>query len=330
MRRDGTVLVGLIALLVVGAVVLAPGLGGNGPDFQPAGRGPYGLSGLAAGLQASGVAVSVRNRPTLAGRLSVIVEPQYVSHDEAAAWLASARAGATIVYATDHADPFTRTLGVRFIQGGAVHDTASGRAAFPGASVTPRTSTAMLLPGSARSLYAAGAGSAAAVIPVGRGSVWVLSEPVWLVNGLVTRSGLPILLPIAFASGRAASFNVYPQSGAGGLDVLPYLPSWVTLLVVEAAAAAGLLLAAVSRRAGPVYPESTEPAAELGDLVPSLAELYEESGQLAVVVRPLAAAVARRRGPGARRVAGPLERLRDAADVRTAVQAWQDATADGR
>src|SRR5579862_4725582 len=86
MRRDGTVLVGLIALLVVGAVVLAPGLGGNGPDFQPAGRGPYGLSGLAAGLQASGVAVSVRNRPTLAGRLSVIVEPQYVSHDEAAAW----------------------------------------------------------------------------------------------------------------------------------------------------------------------------------------------------------------------------------------------------
>jgi hypothetical protein len=80
----------------------------------------------------------------------------------------------------------------------------------------------------------------------------------------------------------------------------------------------------VSRPAGPVRVQSAAEPAYLGELAPSLAELYAKSGDLRAVTEPLANSVAREPGAGRTRVVDALARLRAAADVRTAVQAWGD------
>jgi hypothetical protein len=325
-RRNDTALLGVLAcVLVVGAVLLAPSGGGEGPNFQVAGRGQFGLSGLAAGLQSAGVPVRQRDLPTLANGLTVVVEPQYVSHADAASWMRSLRGGATMVYATAEPDVFTRSLGVGWTEGGSVIRTRSGQRAFPQAAVPAGAFAAFRPPSTARSLYdVPGGASAGAVIPVGRGTVWLFSDPRWLTNDHVAGTGLPVVLPIAAAAGGAVSFDVYHQTAAGHMNVLDYMPQWASLLALEAVLAGLLWAIAMSRRAGPVrIPPSAEPA-YLGELAPSLAELYAKAGDVRAVTEPLANSVAREPGAGRARVAEALARLRAAADVRTAVQAWGD------
>lgn len=325
MRRNETVLLVVLAcVLVVGAVLLAPAGGGAGPNFQVSGRGQYGLSGLAAGLESAGVPVRQRDLPTLANGLTVIVEPQYVSHADAASWIRSLRGGATVIYATAEPDVFTRSLGVSWMPGAPLSGSAGGEAVFPHAVPPFSAFAAFRPPASARSLYDVPRGSAAAVIPVGRGTVWLFSDPRWLTNDQVSATGLPIVLPIAHATGGAASFDVYHQTAAGHLNVLDYLPPWASLLALEVVLAGLVWAVAVSRRAGPVrVPSAAEPA-YLGELAPSLAELYSKSGDLQAVTEPLANSVAREPGAGRTQVAEALTRLRAATDVRTAVQAWGD------
>ena len=329
-RTDTALLSGLACVLVVGAVLLAPSDSGEGPNFQVSGRGQYGLSGLAAGLQSAGVAVRQRDLPTLANGLTVVVEPEFVSHADAASWMRSLRGGATMVYATAQPDVFTRSLGVSWQVGGPSSPAPRGQAAFPQALTPGSAFAAFRPPPQARSLYNVPGGSAGAVIPVGRGTVWLFSDPGWLTNDRVVSTGLPIVLPIAKATGGAVSFDVYHQSAAGHLNVLDYMPQWASLLALEAALAGLLWAIAMARRAGPVrVPPAVEPA-YLGELAPSLAELYAKSGDVRAVTEPLANSVAREPGAGRARVAEALARLRAAADVRTAVQAWGDVLAARR
>jgi hypothetical protein len=327
-RNEALVIGGLVLALAVGAVLLAPPSSDLGPDFQVSGRGPYGLSGLAAGLRAAGMHVSDRDRPTLAAGLTVIVNPQGVTADDAASFMRSLRDGATLVYASYRPDPFTRALGVRYIGGGAAVPGA-GAVAFPSARTPPGSPVAVVLPPGGASLYAtAGGASEAGLIAVGRGSVWLFADPLWLTNVAAADTGLPVLLPLAASAGSQVSFDRYHQSAGGQLDVLPYLPWWTPLLLLEAAAAGLLLLVAVARRAGPVQAPDVLDPAYLGELAPSLAELYAQGRHLDAVTGPLALAVQRQRGARAQRVAEPLARLRAATNVRDAVQAWHDATTE--
>ena len=327
-RSSGAVLGVLLLVLVAGAVLLAPPSADPGPSFRIEGRGPFGLSGVAEGLRAVGMDVQPRDRPTLAGGLSVIVDPHGVTSDEAASWMRSLRAGATLVYAPESPDPFTRALGVSFTRGGEA-TAAAGAAAFPDMSVRLASRSGMRLPPGATNVYATPAGdSVAAAMAVGRGSVWLFADPVWFTNVAAVQVGLPILLPLAQSAGGRVNVDRYHQSASGRLDVLPYLPPWVPLLLLDALAAAALLLLALARRPGPVRPVREEEPGYLGDLAPSLAGLYARSGELRAVTVPLANAIRRERGSRAQRVAEPLARLRAASDVRTAVQAWHDATED--
>jgi hypothetical protein len=329
-RSSGLVLGGLLVVLVAGAVLLAPPSNDAGPSFRIAGRGAYGLSGIAAGLRAAGMHVQERDKPTLGRGLSVIVDPHGVTSDEASSWMRSVRNGATLVYAPEAPDPFTRKLGLSFTAGGDASP-AAGAAAFPDANVQftdlnlqLSSRAAMRLPQGATNVYATDAGdSVAAVIAVGRGSVWVFADPVWFTNVAAVQVGLPVLLPLAQSAGGTVSVDSYHQSPAGRLDVLPYMPRWAPLVVVEGLLAGALLLVALARRNGPVRRTAVAEPNYLGDLAPSLASLYERAGELGAVTGPLANAINRERGA---RVAEPLARLRGASDVRTAVQAWHDAT----
>jgi hypothetical protein len=331
-RSSGLVLGGLLVALVAGAVLLAPPSNDAGPNFRIAGRGPYGLSGIAAGLRAAGMHVQERDKPTLGRGLSVIVDPHGVTSDEASSWMRSVRNGATLLYAPGAPDPFTRELGLSFTAGGDASP-AAGAAAFPDVNVQftdlnlqLSSRAAMRLPQGATNVYATDAGnSVAAVIAVGRGSVWVFADPVWFTNLAAVQVGLPVLLPLAQSAGGTVSVDGYHQSPAGRLDVLPYMPSWAPLVVLEGLLAGALLLASLARRNGPVRPTGVAEPNYLGDLAPSLAGLYERAGELGAVTGPLANAIGRERGARRARVAEPLARLRGASDVRTAVQAWHDA-----
>jgi len=236
-RSSGLVLGGLLVLLVAGAVLLAPPSNDAGPSFRIAGRGPYGLSGVAAGLRAAGMHVEERDKPTLGQGLAVIIDPHGVTSDEASSWMRSLRNGATLLYAPEAPDPFTRQLGLSFTAGGDASP-AAGAAAFPDANVQftdlnlqLSSRAAMRLPQGATNVYATDAGnSVAAVIAVGRGSVWVFADPVWFTNLAAVQVGLPVLLPLAQSAGGTVSVDTYHQSTGGRLDVLPYMPSWARSL----------------------------------------------------------------------------------------------------
>lgn len=328
-HRDRTIVVVLFVALVGGILLLAPGSADLGPPFQTAGRGPLGLSGLAAGLRSAGVATSDRDRPTLATGLTLVVNPHNVSHADAASWMRSLRSGAVLVYAAAYPDTFTRALGVSYTAGGDVsRDNAA--AVFPPGPAAVSVNQAVQLPPGSLSVYDVGgqrSESAMGVIPVGKGAVWFFSEPAWLTNQVVGALALPLVLPIALSTGRTAAFDTYHQTGSGQLNVLPYLPDWVTLLVVEAAIGAMLVCWALSRRLGPVRPAPPEDPGYLGDLAPSLAALYEQGGHLDAVTGPLADAAARTHR-GARNPAAVAE-LRNAGDVRTAVKAWDRLSNEG-
>ncbi len=323
-HSSGLVVTGLVAVLVVGALLLAPSRRDLGPSYQLAGHGRYGLAGVGAGLQAAGISVSERDRPTLAPGLTLIIDPHGVTHDEARSWMRSLRSGATLVYASAEPDVFTEALRVEYAGAGDVQPTA-GLVAFPSANAPRYSAASLRLPPEASSLYEVGGGdAAAAVIPVGSGSVWLFADPTWLTNLWVEQAGLPMLLPIAASAGDRASFDRYHQVGAGQLNVLRYFPGWVSLLVVELALGGIVLLLALARRTGPIAAEDDRDPADLDQQPASLAELYARGHHLEAVTAPLANAAQRERGSRAGRVAAPLARLRTATDVRTAVQAWQD------
>lgn len=322
--RNWIIIVGLLAVLAAGLWILRPASTELGPPYQTSGRGPFGLSGLDAGLQSAGVRTHDSDAPTLASRgVTIAVAPVDVTHDEAASWRRSLRAGATLIYAVDRPDPFTDMLGVRFVPGGRV-SAARWASAFELATPPGSTFRAATVPHGARAVYYSGRRAAFEVIPVGKGAVWLFTDPQWLTNHQVQYVGLPMVLPIAWSTGRSAGFDVYHRRPGGTLNVLTYLPQVWTLLAIEGALALLLLISALLRRRGPVWPQRVADPADDLSLAPSLAALYAKNKHAGAMASALASADQRRLGARSAAVQPQLERLRSAQDSDQAVKAWHE------
>ena len=328
MRASRDIWIGAAMLAVaaagIGLLVHTPRTAG--PPFRLDGHGKLGLSGLGAGLETAGFGVSSSEEPTIPDHgLTVSVEPAAVSHDEAHAWLSSIRAGAVLLLATDRPNPLTHALGLRF---GFFPDdagpTAGGLQTFPALSRRRVGTDSPIVAVPARSAVMIGSRSSAVmvVVPLGRGSVWVLSEPQMLTNAGIAGDGLAIALPLAGrAGGGTVSVDAFHQGGSPTLGSLAYLPRWVQLDVLEAAAIAILAAATVARRLGPVTPGTTGPGRSTAEMVRSLASMHRSAGRLDAVTRPLAQSYRTRLAGLAQPAEGALHELESAASPGAAVRA---------
>ncbi len=327
MRASRDIWIGAVMLAVaaagIGLLVHSPNTAG--PPFRLEGRGRLGLSGLGAGLRTAGFGVRSSLTPTIPDHgLTVSVEPVAISHDEASAWLRSIRAGAVVLLATDEPDPLTQALGLRFGFPGEARPTAAGLAAFPGLarSPVPAATTFARIPTHAGVLIGTRTAAAMVVVPVGRGSVWVLTQPRVLTNAGVAGDGLAVALPLAQrAGGGTVAVDAFHQGASPTLGSLAYLPRWVQLEILEIAAIAILAAATVARRLGPVTPGATEPTRSTAEMVRSLASMHRSAGRLQAVTRPLVHAYRARLGGLAQPAEGALHELEYAASPATAVRA---------
>jgi hypothetical protein len=323
--RDLWIGAALLALAAAGIGLLVQSPHTAGPPYRVDGHGALGLSGLDAGLRDAGFGVDERVSPTIPDRgLVVSVEPRSFSHDEADAWVASIRAGAVLLLATDHRDPLTEALGLRFGPPADAHPTPSGRRAFPGLSPGGVAAAATFagLPRGAVTLVGTRRAAAVALVPVGQGSVFVVSQPRLLTNAGIAGDGLAIALPLAAAAGGGAvGVDAFHQGGSPTLGSLAFLPRWVQLEIVEIAAIAILAAVAAARRLGPVAPEQEPATRTTVELVRSLAHMHRAAGRLAAATAPLAEAYRARLGG----LAGPAEdalvQLESAASPGAAVRA---------
>jgi hypothetical protein len=291
--RDIWIGAAMLAVAAAGIGLLVHTPRTAGPPFRLEGHGSLGLSGLGAGLEAAGFGVSSSVTPTIADHgLTVSVEPAAVSHDEAHAWLRSIRAGAVLLLATDRPNPLTQALGLRFgFFPDEVRPTPNGLRAFPDLSPVGGgvDSTIVTMPARDAVLIGTRTGAAMVVVPLGRGSVWVVSDPRIVTNVGIAGDGLAVALPLAErAGGSTVSVDAFHQGGSPTLGSLAYLPHWVQLLILEAAAIAILAAITVSRRLGPVTPGATGPGRSTAEMVRSLASMHRSAGRLEAVTRPLA------------------------------------------
>jgi hypothetical protein len=312
-----------VAAAGIGLLVHTPRTAG--PPFRLEGHGRLGLSGLGAGLQEAGFRVHSSLTPTIpAHGLTVSVEPVELSHDESSAWLHSIRAGAVLLLATDEPNPLTQALKLRFGLPGEARPTAAGRRAFPGLAPTavPAATTLALMPTDAAVLIGTRTAAAMVVVPVGKGSVWVLTQPRVLTNAGIAGDGLAVTLPLAGrAGGGTVSVDAFHQGGAPSLGSLAYLPHWVQLEILEAAALAILAAATVARRLGPVTPGGAVTSRSTAEMVRSLASMHRSAGRLQAVTRPLAHAYRSRLAGLSGPAEGALQELEYAASPAAAVRA---------
>jgi hypothetical protein len=326
-RRSRDVWIGaaLLAIAAAGIGLLVQSPNTPGPPYRLDGRGPLGLSGLGAGLRAPGFGVHERVSPTIPGHgLIVSVEPRAFSHDEAAAWVKSLRAGAVLLLASDHRNPLTEALGLRFGGPSDALPTAAGRRAFPGLSAdgVDATATFSRLPDGAVPLVGGRGAAAVALVPVGRGSVFAVSQPRLLTNAGIARDGLAIALPLAGSTGGGpVGIDAFHQGGSPTLGSLAFLPQWVQLLTVEIALIAVLAAVAAARRLGPVAPEQGGTTRTTVELVRSLAGMHRSAGRLAAATAPLGQAYRARLGGLSTPAEDALAQLESAASPGAAVRA---------
>jgi hypothetical protein len=325
-RRSRDLWIGalMLAIAAAGIGLLVQSPASAGPRYRLEGRGGLGLSGLGAGLRAAGFAVGSRLSPTIPDHgLAVTVEPAAVSHDEAAAWVRSIRSGAVLLLATDRPDPLTEALGLSFGFPDEASPTAAGRRAFPGLTAAPVEAATTFDRVPAHGVVLIGTGTAAAmvVVPLGKGSVWALSQPRVLTNAGVAGDGLAIALPLAERAGGPVGVDAFHQGGSPTLGSLAYLPRWLQLEILEVAVIAVLAAATVARRLGPVAAEGGDTGRSTVELVRSLASMHRSAGRLGAVTRPLARAYRGRLGGLAQTAEGALADLESAASPAAAVRA---------
>jgi hypothetical protein len=323
--RDLWIGAGLLALAAAGIGLLVQSPHTAGPPYRLDGNGTLGLSGLAAGLRDAGFGVDERVSPTIPGRgLIISVEPRSFSHDEATAWGASIRAGAVVLLATDHRDPLTEALGLRFGPPADARPTSAGRRAFPGLSPDGVVAAATFerLPRGAVALVGEPGAAAVALVPVGKGTVVAVSEPRLLTNDGIAGDGLAIALPLAEAAGGGSvGVDAFHQGGSPALGSLAFLPRWVQLEILEIAAIAILAAVAAARRLGPIAPEQETTTRTTVELVRALAHMHRAAGRLAAVTAPLAHAYRARLGGPADSAEDALVQLESAASTGAAVRA---------
>jgi hypothetical protein len=325
-RRSRDIWIGaaLLAIAAAGIGLLVESPHTAGPPYRLDGHGTLGLSGLGAGLRDAGFGVDEGLSPTIPDRgLVVSVEPRAFSHDEAAAWVSSIRAGAVLLLATDHRDPLTEALGLRFGPPADARPTSAGRRAFPGLSArgVVAATTFRGLPRGAVALVGDRDAAAVALVPVGRGSVFAVSQPRLLTNAGIARDGLAIALPLAEATGGAVNVDAFHQGGSPTLGSLAFLPRWVQLMILEIAVIAILAALAAARRLGPIAPEQGTTTRTTVELVRSLAGMHRAAGRLAAVTAPLAHAYRTRLGGLSDPAEDALVQLESAASPGAAVRA---------
>ena len=115
--------------------------------------------------------------------------------------------------------------------------------------------------------------------------------------------------------------DAFHQGGSPTLGSLAYLPRWVQLDILEAAAIAILAAATVARRLGPVTPGTTGPGRSTAEMVRSLASMHRSAGRLDAVTRPLAQSYRTRLAGLAQPAEGALHELESAASPGAAVRA---------
>jgi hypothetical protein len=326
-RRSRDIWIGaaLLALLAAGIGLLVQSPHTAGPPYRLDGHGALGLSGLGAGLRDAGFGVDERVSPTIPARgLVISVEPRAFSHDEADAWVGSIRRGAVLLLATDHPDPLTEALGLRFGPPADARPTAAGRRAFPGLSPegVAAATTFDRLPRGSVALVGSPDAAAVALVPMGEGSVLVVSQPRLLTNAGIAVDGLAVALPLAGAAGGGdVEVDAFHQGGSPTLGSLAFLPRWVQLEILEIAAIAILAAAAAARRLGPVAPEQEPATRTTVELVRSLAHMHRAAGRLAAATAPLAGAYRARLGGLADPAEDALAELESAASPGAAVRA---------
>jgi hypothetical protein len=327
LSRDALILIGLIVALAVGTLALSSGSTSVGPPYVLSGHGPVlGLSGLGAGLKSAGVTVDRGVRPTLdRDGLTVLVQPQSFSRDEAAQWRSTIRDGATVLLAASRPNALTRALGLRYGQGGVTTATAAAARAFPTATfpntVEPAFTSA---PRGSDVLVESAGGPAMIVIPLGRGAVWAISSPRWLTNAHVEQTGLAVALPLATVAGGGVTVDEFHHGAGPRGGTFGYLPAGLQLALLEAAIVALAAVLMVARRLGPALAEDDEHQPSTAELARSMGAMYRSGSRVEAVTGALAAQLRRRVG-GLGGVDRPLAALESATDERGAVAAWHQA-----
>jgi hypothetical protein len=311
-----------IAAAGIGLLVQSPRT--PGPPFRLEGHGSLGLSGLGAGLRSAGIDVSPLLAPTIPSHgLAISVEPAGLSHDEAAAWLRSIRSGTVLLLATDRPNPLTQAVGLRFGLPADARPTAAGRRAFPGLRPGPVGAATTFTTVPARDAVLIGTPQAAAMVlvPVGRGSVWAVSQPRMLANAGIAGNGLAVALPLAARAGGTVGVDEFHQGGSPTLGSLAYLPRWLQLVILEAAVIAILAAGAAARRLGPVAAADHASGRSTVELVRSLASMHRSAGRVGAATEPLARAYRAHLGGLSAQAEPALRELQSAASAAAAVRA---------
>jgi hypothetical protein len=328
MSRDAMILISLIAALAVGTLALSSGSTAAGPPYQLPGHGPvFGLSGLGAGLEAAGVKVERGLRPTLAADgLTVLVQPQSFSRDEATQWRTAIRNGATVLLAASRPNALTRALGLRYGRGGRTTETVSGAQAFPNSTFPSTVEPAFTsAPAGSTVLVESAGGPAMVLIPLGRGAVWAASSPRWLTNAYVEQTGLAVALPLATAAGGRVTVDEFHHGAGPRGGTFGYLPAGIQLVLLEAAILALAAVLTVARRLGPAVAGGEGAQPSTAELARSMGAMYRKGSRLEAATGALAGQLRRRAGGLAGRVEQPLAGLESATDERHAIAAWHTA-----
>ena len=328
LSRDAIILIGLVLVLAVGTLALSSGSKSVGPPYQLSGHGPVlGLSGLGAGLEAAGVDVERGVRPTLGTHgLTVLVQPQEFSRDEAAQWRRAVGDGATVLLAASRPNALTRALGLRYGPGGVTTATDAGARAFPDASFPSTVEPAFsATPDGSEVLVESPGGPAMVVIPLGRGAVWAASSPRWMTNAGIDSTGLPIGLPLAAAAGGTVTVDEFHHGAGPRGGTFGYLPAGLQLALLEAAIIAVAVLLTVARRLGPAMADDAAHQTSTAELARSMGAMYRAGSRLEAATAALGGQLRQRVGGLAGRVEGPLAALESAPDERQAVAAWHTA-----
>jgi hypothetical protein len=328
LSRDAMILVGLIAVLVVGTLAFSSRSTSVGPPYQLSGHGSVlGLSGLGAGLSAAGYSVDRGVRPTLqTGGLTVLVQPQTFSRDEAAQWREAIRGGATVLLAANRPNALTAELGLRYGAGGQTWESPAGYEAFPSARIPDNAlhGFSRVPPGSKTLVRTVQGGPAMVVVPIGRGSVWATTSPRWLTNANVQQTGLGIAMPLAEMTGGEVTVDEFHHGAGPRGGTFGYLPADLQLALLEAAIVAVAAVLTVARRLGPALAQGDEHQPSTAELARSMGAMYRSGSRLEPVTGALSAQLRRRVG-GLGGVDKPLAALDSATDERGAVAAWQAA-----
>jgi hypothetical protein len=328
LSRDAIILICLVIVLAVGTLALSSGSKSAGPPYQLSGHGPVlGLSGLGAGLVAADVDVRRGVRPTLGTQgLTVLVQPQEFSRDEAAQWRRAIGDGATVLLAASRPNALTRTLGLQYGPGGVTTATDAGARAFPDATFPSTVEPAFAAtPDGSEVLVESPGGPAMVVIPLGKGAVWAASSPRWLTNAGIDNTGLPIALPLANAAGGAVTVDEFHHGAGPRGGTFGYLPAGLQLALLESAIIAAAVLLTVARRLGPAVADDEGHQPSTAELARSMGAMYRAGSRVEAATAALGGQLRRRAGGLAGRVEGPLVALESAPDERQAVAAWHTA-----